>query len=170
MVAGLSDRRRCPPTDYGSFRTVIDDAARPDHPILRRLLDYWSELGDADRLPSRWQIDPAAIPQLLPYITLVDVLGREPRGFRRRLIGTHITAATGRDNTGRTFDEIYAPEVAERMAEAYSAPVDRRRPVRVLGRGTRLDRTQTRYEAVYMPLASDGERVDMVLAGIVFGS
>jgi hypothetical protein len=51
-------------------------------------LHYWQAI-KTDRLPSRHEIDPIDIPDLLPNIMLLDVL-ESGRDFRYRLAGTAI--------------------------------------------------------------------------------
>ena len=53
-------------------------------------------------MPSRRDLDPCEIPQLLPYLILVDVFS-DPPDFRYRLIGTQIVAQSRRDFTDQPF-------------------------------------------------------------------
>lgn len=155
------------PADFSSFRAGVHPRVSLDSTILKELYAYWDMLRDGDALPSRTQIEPVRIPRLLPYIILTDV-EHDPRRFRRRLIGTHITSVVGRDNTGRYFDEIYGADAAGQMTEVYSVPVDERRPVRMVGDCAYPDGSWLSYEALHLPLSWDGERVNMLLGGVVF--
>ena len=67
-------------------------------------------------MPSRAEIEPTEIPTLLPYLALIDV-ELNPRRFRWRLVGTHITGAMGYDYTRFYFDEKYSgPALADLIA------------------------------------------------------
>ncbi|HLT76481.1 MAG TPA: PAS domain-containing protein [Ferrovibrio sp.] len=142
-------------------------------PRIRRFWDYWNARRGGRAMPSRRDIDPTEIPDLLPYIVLTDVLA-EPPFLRYRLVGTKQVAVRGRDPTGQpvrgnyighhlgdTEDEVllnYRIVIEGRIA-VYDAnpilgPQDAgssllQRPVRE--RGTLL-----------LPLSSDGENVDVV--------
>lgn len=167
MVTRLPGRLGAQPADFSSFQARVEARVSLYSPILKELYAYWDSLRDGDGLPSRPQIEPMRIPKLLPYVILTDV-EHAPRRFRRRLIGTHITSVVGRDNTGRYFDEIYGADAVGQMEAAYSVPVDERRPVRMVGNCGYLDRSWLTYEALHLPLSWDGDRVNMLLGGVVF--
>lgn len=141
------------------------------HPRVRALYEYWRSIHPGPgRLPGRAAVDPMAIPQLLPYIMLLDVVGQPPR-FRYRLIGTRMVDALGTDFTGRWLDEAHVrPDGSLPVFPSY---------VRVATQGLHdwrrgaphfagyLDRC-TELERIFLPLATDGKTVDMILAINVF--
>src|SRR3546814_4754311 len=55
-------------------RHVADTFECIGDPLLRRLGDYWLSLRAGRPMPSRRDIDPAAMPWALPYVYLVDCL------------------------------------------------------------------------------------------------
>lgn len=58
------------------------------------------------RLPRRSEISPRRIgAAALPLVLIMDVEGSPPR-FLIRLVGTELVRVSGRDNTGRYFDEL----------------------------------------------------------------
>jgi hypothetical protein len=56
-------------------------------------------------MPSRADLDPAAIKLLLPYLLLIDVL-RDPLEFRFRLVGTEIDRIVAGNYTGVRFSDL----------------------------------------------------------------
>jgi hypothetical protein len=135
---------------------------------LRKLEAYWAGKCRPDGgLPCRADIDPIEMRFALGHVLLVDV-ERAPRPrFRHRLVGTHIVERAGYDATGRYLDEIPDTELAARVVESYERALATKQPVWqklddiVDGRSTKL-------ELVRLPLASDGENVDMILSAAYF--
>jgi hypothetical protein len=70
------------------------------HFRVRALFDYWTARRGDRPFPSRADFDPADIPRLLPYLTLVDVRQGEPR-FWYRVVGTEAVRLLRRDLTGQ---------------------------------------------------------------------
>ncbi|MEQ8332152.1 PAS domain-containing protein [Nisaea sp.] len=56
---------------------------------LNDLIAYWRGKRSGDRLPARRDIDPVDIPDLLPHIGLIDVIGEGTDfRYRRDLVGS----------------------------------------------------------------------------------
>lgn len=161
----------------GRYYTVGQVAAVEDleqiaqqlvHEPHRALFDYWKNKA-AQRLPSRRDIDPLDIPKVLPTITMTDVVreGRRHR-FRRRLVGTAVAEKFGRDTTGRWVDELYDDPTLSDLVRSYDWVVEHRQP--------RLDhcslplaeRSYATYDRLTLPLAEDGQTVDVLLQSLVF--
>src|SRR5690242_12897874 len=65
-----------------------------EHPRFRRLADYLASKAPNGKLPGRQHIEPLEIPDLLPWIMLIEVIAHmdaEPR-YRIRLVGTEVVA------------------------------------------------------------------------------
>ncbi|WP_179954123.1 PAS domain-containing protein [Denitrobaculum tricleocarpae] len=80
-------------------------SARPDainDPVLSALYRYWARLRKSDGPPLRSDLDPVEIPQLLPYVLLVECHD-EGRRIKFRLVGTDV--AFGSDPTGRFLQD-----------------------------------------------------------------
>lgn len=120
-------------------------------------------------MPSRADLEPTEIPNLLPYVALIEAES-EPRRFRWRLIGTHITQAMGYDSTGRYFDEKYSGQVLLDLMAVYERVLSSRKPIRHFGRPTFADKHYAEYESTHLPLSSDGNDVDIILVGLEFFS
>jgi hypothetical protein len=66
---------------------------------------YWDEARGDRPMPTRADIQPERIVQLLPNIMLIDVL-RDPADFRYRLVGTQIDFYAAARYTGKRMSEI----------------------------------------------------------------
>ncbi len=143
----------------------LDEGKQPQdrHPRFRRLYDYLQAKAPAGKLPGRQHIDPLEIPDLLPYLMLMDVVrekGGEPR-YRIRLVGTEVVALQGEDATGK-----FAGEVLTRGANivaGYDDILETRRPQHRHGEVATPGREHATYERMAFPLASDGETIDMLI-------
>lgn len=133
-------------------------------PRLLQLLEYWHACAPPGRLPGRQHINPSDIPKLLPGIWLLDVQ-RDPFRLRYRLVGTRIVEAIGREVTGQWLDQAH-PHVGDTSAfyRRYRAAVEQRLPSRRKGPATLWSHEDYRtIENIILPLAADGETVDMLL-------
>lgn len=132
-------------------------------PKIRALYDYWLSIHPGTGLPGRRHFDPVDIPALLSSIWMIDV-AREPWRFRFRLLGTEIVTFTGRDGTGRWLDEIY-PRFGESAAfRFYRGCAESGRPSYRRGSAhAGLEGKPVAAEQLTLPLAADGETVDILL-------
>lgn len=137
---------------------------------LRRLVEYWEGLRPAGALPSRRDVRPEDLPYVLSQLMLVDVVREPPPhassgcSFRFRLVGTRIEQAGHPGLQGRWVHELNPLPYRRLVQLAYEEAVQEGEPSfhRVaLDHGGQ----QLRYERVILPLASDGKRVDTLLAG-----
>ncbi len=128
---------------------------------------YWRSLRRRGRLPSRGDLDPAAIKRRLPTISLIDVLSdhpdNAPDAFRQRLAGTELFNAYGEEITGKTIDHIYSASEAHYWAEHLTFVVDQRKPNVGLHSMAWRGAKGLSLFWLRLPLASDGVKVDMIL-------
>lgn len=134
------------------------------------LYSYWLSVKKRDGLPSRKDIDPVAIPRLLPNIWLIDVVPPVPR-FRYRLVGTAVVEARGYDQTGSFFD-LEVPEFSRTQAFADLHRAMAGEPSWRRGDPDKTHRLNNIYniERIFLPLANDGRLVNIVMALTVFHS
>jgi len=128
---------------------------------------YWKSLRRRGKLPSRQDLDPAAIKRRLPTISLIDVLNPHPENhaeaFRQRLAGTELFTAYGEEITGKTLDAIYTESEAQYWAEHLTFVVEHAKPnVGLHSMAWRGARGLSLFW-LRLPLASDGVNVDMIL-------
>lgn len=128
---------------------------------------YWKSLRRRGKLPSRQDLDPAAIKRRLPTISLIDVLKPHPdndaEAFRQRLAGTELFTAYGEEITGKTLNTIYTASEAQYWAEHLTFVVEHAKPnVGLHSMAWRGARGLSLFW-LRLPLASDGVNVDMIL-------
>lgn len=135
-------------------------------PITRRVFEYWDHVRGDRAMPSRQDIDPAALVRELPYLILLDV-ARDPWDFRYRLIGTHIVDYTV-DYTGRWMSSVSYQKPPSRVWDACQTVAETGKPifgdVPNVGRARRI----LRLENIITPLSADGRSVNMLLVCAVF--
>ena len=156
--------------DFVAAPTESEPLASPiTDPRLREAHDYWRRKTGARAMPRRADIDPTEIPKLLPDVMLVDVL---PQGrYRYRLIGTENAQAHGMNATGRYLDDVLpGPEYKAHVIALYDECVSSCQALYseclFMAPGRRAPERHTKV--LFMPLAGDGETVDMVFVMQVF--
>jgi len=140
---------------------------------LRDLLAYWRDKcashGDGRRFPARADIDPLDLRSLLGNINLIDVVrpdpitGDMPIRFRYRLFGSEFVFYHGGDLTGVWVDEIPNPVYREQLNALYMVVVNKG-ATPMVSYDYLLESRRHRFQAIILPLASDGETVDMILS------
>jgi hypothetical protein len=138
-------------------------------PNLEQLLAYWRGKRKGDLVPGRSDIDPIEIPRLMPDVALVDIL-HDPLDYRYRLVGTRLVEMMGGERTGLRMREIFTPEAITATVALMEMLIARREPLAFEGRMFWLERNYREFQALVLPLASDGSRVDMAMMGINFVS
>jgi hypothetical protein len=144
---------------------VLDSEIRSSR--LRRLLSDWNGWRGSREMPSRADFTPADICYLLGNIVLLDVFHRPVR-FRYRLIGSNMTARRGFDLTGKFMDEHPDPTFREVVIERNRTLVATRQPAHFSYDFVGVGGMQTKYEVLNLPLSSNGQVIDIILAGNSF--
>jgi hypothetical protein len=134
---------------------------------LKRLYEYWAAKRGDRRFPARADIDPVDMAFALGSVILAEVLPETPPRFRIRLHGTTLTQRVGYDLTGKMLDEMPVPEFRDLSTRSFTKVVSTGEPLHVLA-DRLVDARMQRYEAILMPLSSDGERIDMLLVGLSY--
>lgn len=132
---------------------------------LAALHQWWlTKAATRDALPRRADFEPLDMRALLPDLYMVDVLRQTTAlRFRYRLIGTAITQRTGRDVTGRFFEDIYPAELLADFSASFRWIVAEGRPLRSYGDMEFSSQGYLGFEALEVPLATDGNQVDIIL-------
>jgi hypothetical protein len=136
---------------------------------LRQLHAYWQGKRDGNRLPGRGDIDPIDIPKLMPDVALVDIL-RDPLDYRYRLVGTRLVEMMGAERTGLRMRELFTPDAVAGTVQLMEHLLVTREPLAFEGRLFWLGKEHRAFHALVLPLAADGETVDMAIMGIHFVS
>lgn len=133
---------------------------------LRRLFEYWNSKRGSRRFPSRADIDPLDFPYVMGWIALLDV-ERNPLRFRFRVHGTKLIAKNQFDLTGRYLEDHPLPEFAAHSARMWRHVLERGEPTHGFYDQIMDDRSR-KFEALRLPLSSDGETIDMLLVCTVY--
>lgn len=132
-------------------------------PEQRQLYDYWLSCGEGKSMPSRADINPARIPRLLPFLSLIDVddaIGQS----RVRLAGTRLRDVYDREITGLRIDDLDLGAKRDYWMAAYRHTALDGKPTQGIVRGPRVNKEHLVQYWIRLPLtAADGSRVGMVL-------
>lgn len=128
---------------------------------------YWQSLAPGGGLlPSRSDIDPVQIPELLENIWLVDILAAPPR-FRLRLAGEALHRMGFRLKRGEFLEDYMAPD--DPPLEDFRLLAETGQPVWFRGQAFAPHAsTVSELERIALPLAADGVAVDAMLCLTVF--
>lgn len=171
----------------GDFPPLDDALAASSHPRIvtmdflavcsrriHRCWSYWNQQRGDRLMPTRGDIDPVEIADLLPYIVLTEVLN-DPPYLVYRLVGTKQVAMRGRDPTGQPVrDNHLGHHIAfspDEIILNYRIAIERRQPVYDYYPLTGPDGGDTSFDAgpvketgtLLLPLSPDGEQVNLVL-------
>jgi hypothetical protein len=141
---------------------------RPEGPssdVIRRLRDYWLRLRGERPMPAKRDIDPAAVPQLLPHLVMTDVL-HDPLRLRYRLIGSYVTSMSGRNPTGRWLDDELYGKRTEDMLWAFRTCIDGSSPVLVREEVQFTTKEWITIEALLLPIGESNAPINLVLSGV----
>lgn len=145
---------------------AFDPADLPDNK-LQRLFAYWRTLCEGDLLPSRRDIDPVEIPDLLPNVFLLDVVG-DAEDFHFRLAGSQVEDAFSMPLRGKSIADIQK-RAGIRIPMEHHIEVARGGGPRYReGKMHVAGREHWEIRRLLLPLASDGRLVDVLMGGAVF--
>ena len=142
--------------------TAVDQPDDIPVPLLRDLYKYWNGKKGDRKMPSRPDICPTEIVDLLPKIILIDV-EYEPLRFRFRLVGTDVVTAMGQDATGKYLDELSSNSA---MHGRLSWLIQHKTTYYVTSQLDWLNRGFQKYNVLGLPLGDEAGNVNMVMYGI----
>ena len=138
-------------------------------PALRRVLAWWEAHHTTERLPSRGDLDPTELNDVLPYIFLVEVVRGRPIDFRYRLVGNAVEAFAGVTLTGRTVRELpIEGDERHSILSQYGITLNRRQPTYCEHEFVVAEERFVRYRRLIAPLSSTPPLVDVLIGAIVF--
>ncbi len=148
--------------------------------IILKTFEYWQSRLKGDRLPSRSDILPGELGNVLPFLFIADVNTLTPMGseINLRLVGTHIERTLGMDLTGcpvggitkhwreltigRDFFDAASQHCAIIATHELSGPTEREQFLARQHSPARL-----RYHRLVLPLSRDGRGVDRIIGALV---
>ena len=145
--------------------TLGDPLASLSDERLHRLFAYLEAKRGTREFAARRDINPFEFSYVLGHVALLDVV-YEPLRFRYRLVGTILAATTGYDLTGSFVDEHPDVEYRAFVTARYAETVAWRRATSGVY-DLSMDRKRRHYEWLRVPLSSDGQTVDMIIAAFI---
>lgn len=114
-------------------------------------------------MPCRADINPAHIPRLLPFVSLVDVDG-DLEQSRVRLAGTRLRDVYDREITGSRLEDLDLGVKRDYWMAAYRHTAVDGKPTQGIVRGPRVNKEHLVQYWLRLPLAKpDGSGIRMVL-------
>jgi|SRR5262245_23172384 len=162
MAAPSTGRDIVPSTRADEIAGFIS-AIRSD--VLHDLVAHWHRMRGSRLMPARADFDPLEVRRAIGYISLIEVQ-RDPLRFYFRLDGTKQVDLFGIDCTRRFLNEAVPPDHAALATQSYLEVVEGRAP-RYHRRTIPFHERLITYEAVILPFSSDGERIDILMTGVV---
>lgn len=126
------------------------------HPNCRALAEHWARIPKDGLVPRRTDLQPEAVPGLLPDMVMFDLVDRE--NIRIRLAGTAVVARYGFDPTGTNYLNYIGEGLRMQSAMALWAMAET--PCGMWGESEQVYEgdSRIRSEAIGFPLLnSDGE-------------
>jgi hypothetical protein len=147
--------------------TGADFIDAPRDADLAALHRSWLGKCGARRMPSRADVDPAEIKELLPYVILYDA---DPeRRFRIRLVGEAIVTFVGRNFTGSEAASGMEPNAAATMHAILNLVAESGTPRFRAGKAYWWrEKAYRAFEACFLPLSPDDRTVNIILGGVKF--
>ncbi len=128
----------------------------------RELFDYWRRCAVGDGLPTRASINPAAIPTLLPGVSILEA-GPQPEKLIYRLAGTRIRDIFGQEVTGRSVFDLEFGEKRQYWLTVYRKVIEDRVPMQGAVKGPVAERDHIVLFWMRLPLSDDNNRVNRIL-------
>jgi hypothetical protein len=127
---------------------------------------YWRSVRRGQPMPTRRDIDPAALKNMLPNVFLLDVVGY-PARFRWRLVGTKIVTVLRTEQTGKWLDQGGLASGDPFLSFCRVTMVERR-PTCHIARWQDLDGRTKPLMRCLLPLSDDSGQVTMLFGAVDF--
>ncbi len=151
---------------------LLDDVDERALPVsdrrLIRLHHYWLEKRGPRHMPSRADIDPLDMRFILGHLLLIDVRQPGPE-FRIRLQGSELTWWIGQELTGTTLVNPPHSDLEALAWRQFLRVVESKEPLGWTGNES-LDGIRRHYQAVILPLSSEGTYVDLLITAVRCGN
>ncbi len=132
-------------------------------PEQRQLYDYWIKAASGRTMPLRSDINPCAIPRILPGLSLIDVSSDIDR-CRVRLAGTRLREIYDREITGQLIVDMDWGDKRDYWMASYRRTIDSALPTQGVLKGPRNHKEHLVQYWLKLPLSdATGTRVSMLL-------
>jgi hypothetical protein len=148
--------------------TNLEQDIRILDPGIRRFVEYWRAKRGAAKFPARAALDPVEFHYVLGDVVLIEAEKAIPESefpwnFRYRLVGSNIVARDGYNLTSKALDDLPEPEYRERIRTTWTEVCESGTPTHYV-RELLLDHRWRCYEVVVLPLAKNGQDIDMLIS------
>lgn len=140
------------------------DLSELSDPVTLYMLEYWTRKKGDRPMPSPAEMNFADFARHAARITLIGV-EHDPVRFNVRVAGEEVIASLGFNPKGMDVLAFNRKlhGLGNLLQNFYTWLLEERRPAAVKGTQDMLDKSYKSYEALYLPLSSDGERIDRFL-------
>ncbi|MBJ7535018.1 PAS domain-containing protein [Rhodomicrobium vannielii ATCC 17100] len=128
----------------------------------QELYGYWRACAQSRPLPSRFDIDPIAIPHLLSGLSLLDC-GEDLESLRYRLAGTRVGEIYGAEITGRAVFDIGFQHKRDYWRTVYRSVIEDQLPMQGTVRGPAAGREHLLLIWLRLPLSGLSGKVERIL-------
>jgi hypothetical protein len=128
----------------------------------RDLYGYWRACAGSRPIPSRYDIDPVDIPQLLPCLSILEA-AQGLKSLRYRLAGTRVHEIYGTEITGRAVFDSALQHKREYWHSVYRQVIEERTAMQGAVRGPVSGRDHVILIWMRLPLAGLSGAVEHVL-------
>jgi hypothetical protein len=152
------------------MQTELADGFEPLSDRPKRLYDIWDHWRGARAMPSRKDVMPEELRDLLRCIVLMQAAA-DPTECRYIISGTEVDRASSQSLKGRTIREVLAMGNLTSLAEVaaiYGNVIATRQPSFSRGNMEYRDRGYISFDRVLLPLSTDGQSVDYILCGFFY--
>jgi hypothetical protein len=145
----------------------LDDPVEIRDPRLLGLFRYWHGKCHDRLMPARRDIDPIEMKSWLGNLMLVE-FPADPMQYRVRLDGVNLQQFYGKSREGRGVEVMTSEEERRIVLPQYMIVLERKQPAYYETEFVTSEGILTSQRKLLLPLSEDGERVNMILAGLYF--
>ncbi len=159
-----------PPCKRDAMQIELTDGFKPLTDRPQRLYDVWGRWRGNRPMPSRRDVLPEDLRDLLPYIALMQAAA-DPVECRYIISGDAVDRASDRGVKGMTIREVLSMGSLSSLADIsamYGAVIAHGKPSFSRGNMEYRDRGYIAFDRVLLPLSANGETVDHLLCGFFY--
>jgi hypothetical protein len=132
--------------------------------LITLVRDHWESLRNGRPWPARAEIDPTAIYNALPYVSVLQY-HHEPYRIQFRLVGNEVGRLYGRNVHGRFLDQMeWAPHDITDTAHIYDRLYREAAPLYGLSYTDFHAKADRVFEWAVFPLSEDGARISHAIS------
>lgn len=134
-----------------------------EYSAQQQLASYWKGKCEGSLLPSREDIDPTDLADILPRLVFIDVVyeGEEIR-LKYRMTGAAVADMAQREVTGLWLHELYTDEQMARFVDLARQAIENREPKSFETNMPSPGREFIEISVLGCPLSSNGQDIDAI--------